>query len=207
MASNTQSTKETVLQASEKLFIKKGFSATSMSMIAREAGVTQSLIHHYFGSKKNLWYEVQVNKFQDYITLEEAILANDDDDIIKVMEESLTTYFRYFQKHPSLGRMLVWTEVEEDDDAILQKKLKPLKNLFDEATEKCRLGQEMGIFRDDVDAQNIMVGFLALTQYPFIMRSYLTTFLDVGPDKPLEKCQDDYLKDMIRFFVAGLRKQ
>ena len=37
-----------------------------MSDIASEAGVTQSLIHHHFGSKDTLWTQVLTDAFEEY---------------------------------------------------------------------------------------------------------------------------------------------
>lgn len=43
--------KERILRASSTLFSRKGFDATRVSEIAREAGVTKPLIYYYFRSK------------------------------------------------------------------------------------------------------------------------------------------------------------
>jgi AcrR family transcriptional regulator len=48
------SRKETILKAATALFARKGFSATPTSAIAREAGVAEGLVFHYFKSKKEI---------------------------------------------------------------------------------------------------------------------------------------------------------
>jgi AcrR family transcriptional regulator len=45
------SRKETILEAATALFARNGFSATPTSAIAKEAGVAEGLIFHYFKSK------------------------------------------------------------------------------------------------------------------------------------------------------------
>jgi len=48
------SRKETILEAATALFAQKGFSATPTSAIAREAGVAEGLVFHYFKSKEGI---------------------------------------------------------------------------------------------------------------------------------------------------------
>lgn len=49
--------KQELLDAAMRLFVERGFSATSMRDIAREAHVTPGLAYHYFDSKQNLFSE------------------------------------------------------------------------------------------------------------------------------------------------------
>ncbi|MEV5962940.1 TetR family transcriptional regulator [Kribbella sp. NPDC051952] len=50
-------TRGEILRASRESFAQKGFSATSMRAVAREAGVDAALVHHYFASKDELFIE------------------------------------------------------------------------------------------------------------------------------------------------------
>lgn len=47
-----------ILAAARKLFAQQRYSAVSMKDIADEAGVARGLLHHYFGSKHDLYLEV-----------------------------------------------------------------------------------------------------------------------------------------------------
>lgn len=51
-------TRARILDAAVSLFAAKSFDGVSMRAIAREAGVDPALIHHYFGSKDDLFEEV-----------------------------------------------------------------------------------------------------------------------------------------------------
>ena len=48
-------TREAILESARKLFAAKGFAASSMRQIAADAGVDAALVHHYFGSKDQLF--------------------------------------------------------------------------------------------------------------------------------------------------------
>lgn len=44
-----------LIQAAVTLFAKHGFEAVSTGMIAKAAGLTQSMVHYHFGTKDELW--------------------------------------------------------------------------------------------------------------------------------------------------------
>ncbi|UII28387.1 TetR family transcriptional regulator [Fulvivirga maritima] len=50
--------KDRILEAADKLFLEKGFDATSVRELANEAGVNVAMISYYFGSKENLLEEM-----------------------------------------------------------------------------------------------------------------------------------------------------
>lgn len=47
-----------ILACARRLFSERNYTAVSTSEIAREAGVARGLLHHYFGTKRNLYLEV-----------------------------------------------------------------------------------------------------------------------------------------------------
>ena len=47
-----------ILACARRLFSERGFAAVSTTEIAREAGVARGLLHHYFGTKRDLYLEV-----------------------------------------------------------------------------------------------------------------------------------------------------
>jgi AcrR family transcriptional regulator len=44
-----------ILDAASRLFAERGYAAVSASEVARQAGVTPGLLHHYFGGKRGLF--------------------------------------------------------------------------------------------------------------------------------------------------------
>jgi AcrR family transcriptional regulator len=47
-----------ILQCARRLFSERNYATVSTSEIAREAGVARGLLHHYFGTKRDLYLEV-----------------------------------------------------------------------------------------------------------------------------------------------------
>ncbi|MEV4412189.1 TetR family transcriptional regulator [Catellatospora sp. NPDC049609] len=51
-------TREAIVAAARRLFVEKGFDAATMRAIAAEAEVDPALVHHYFGTKEQLFVSV-----------------------------------------------------------------------------------------------------------------------------------------------------
>jgi TetR/AcrR family transcriptional regulator len=47
--------RDRILAAALRSFADRGYEGTTTAGVAREAGVTQPLVHHHFGSKEGLW--------------------------------------------------------------------------------------------------------------------------------------------------------
>src|SRR5437763_16993317 len=50
--------REQILQCARRLFSERPYASVSTTELAREAGVARGLLHHYFGSKRDLYLEV-----------------------------------------------------------------------------------------------------------------------------------------------------
>lgn len=58
--------KDSILDAAERLFAQRGYSGTSMRIIAEEAGVAQALIHYHCKTKEHL-YEMIIERRSNMI--------------------------------------------------------------------------------------------------------------------------------------------
>jgi len=66
---------EVIMQTALRLFANKGFEATSVSIIAKEAGISKGLMYNYFNSKEDLLKQIiigNLNKFLDYLQVENS---------------------------------------------------------------------------------------------------------------------------------------
>lgn len=51
----TELKREAILQAATKVFMEQGFKATSVDVVAQEAGVSKKTLYHHFGNKEGLF--------------------------------------------------------------------------------------------------------------------------------------------------------
>lgn len=61
------SRKESILKTAVSLFAQRGFSATPTSSIAKEAGVAEGLIFHYFRIKEDILLQVLKDMIETYL--------------------------------------------------------------------------------------------------------------------------------------------
>lgn len=68
-------TREVILETAERLFAERGFVATSVRDIVREADTSAPSLYHFFGSKENLLVELINDRHTAYCDELEADLA------------------------------------------------------------------------------------------------------------------------------------
>ncbi|MEU6106685.1 TetR family transcriptional regulator [Streptomyces flaveolus] len=67
-------TREAILSAARTCFAERGFDSTSLRRIAEAAGVDQSLVHHFYGTKESLFLQA----LELPVRIQEAIAAAAD---------------------------------------------------------------------------------------------------------------------------------
>jgi TetR/AcrR family transcriptional regulator len=194
-----EATRRAILDAAEDLFVCHGPAATSMSKVARKAGVTKSLIHHHFGSKEELWSEVQQRHFEEYFEIQMRLLE-ESTSTTDLLEESLVAYFRFLQRNPKSVRFMTWTFVEDEED---QCAADPEKQLFEIGIRKIQKAQEEGEIRDDIEPFFLIKNLIALPFAWFQTKCLTLTMVDESLDP--EELDERYLRDMIKLFIEGVR--
>ena len=152
-----EATRAAILEAAEEIFIAKGPGSTALSEIARQAGVTKSLIHHHFGSKEGLWREVKVRRFSAYAEGQMRMLETVPPSH-ELLRDSMRYYFGFLKDNPQLVRILAWIFLEEERDAcdVMDR------DLMAAGVAKLKQAQEMGKLRRDVDPRFLLVVFIGL---------------------------------------------
>jgi TetR/AcrR family transcriptional regulator len=193
-----EATRSAILDAAERVFLAKGFAEASTAEIARQAGVTKSLIHHHFGSKESLWDSVKVRRFSVYSAQQMALLE-EQEPTAELLRDSMRMYFRFLRVNPQLVRLLAWMFLEQKDD-------EPCADIDRELTlagiEKIRQSQERGELRADLNAGFILFTFLGIAQHWYQDKHWM---LDkIGLSSQSEAVDEAYLEDAIKIFFEGV---
>lgn len=199
---NPEETRASILAASEDVFADKGFAASSMSEIAKAAGVTKSLIHHHFGSKTALWEEMKAARFQEFAAAQAQTITSPGD-ARQFARGAFTTYFRFLQRNPRFVRLMWWSQAEhgssqhpEADDTTRSF----AQQLAALGIERIRMMQKQGEMRDDLDARYLFAAYLGLLRHWFVARR---DFKIDGYDERPEDLDDGYLEAIITIFLDG----
>jgi len=74
-------TKEHIIAEAKKLFTSQGFSAVSMSMIAKEVGISKAALYHFFENKAAIYITVIEDVFLAIGEVFDAALSASPDDV------------------------------------------------------------------------------------------------------------------------------
>ena len=190
-------TRAAIIDGAEQVFLERGFGNASMSLIARQAGVTKSLIHHHFGSKEALWREVKTRRFLIYAEQQMQMIENAEPSL-DLLRQSLAVYFRFLQANPQLVRIMAWMFLERDADECINAD----RALIEAGVAKIRQAQEGGELRADVDAGFMLFTFIGLAQHWFQDRQHFIH--DFDPDVAEDQLDDAYLDAMSKIFFEGI---
>jgi len=195
-ALDAEGTRAAILDAATAVFIERGFAGASMSTIARQAGVTKSLIHHHFGSKQDLWDAVKLRCFSEYSDRQKEMLQNRAP-TLDLIEDSMRIYFHFLRDHPDFARLMTWMAVEED---------RVCTTLNDELAllgiARIREGQELGHIRSDLPPEHILATFFSLIRHWFTSPKMLP---GDGSHHAQPEAAEAYLETAVRIFVDGIR--
>lgn len=189
-------TRAAILDAAERLFLELGPAATPVSRIARQAGVTKSLIHHHFGAKEELWAELKRRHFEQYYEAQKHML-NSAQGAAELLHESIIAYFRFLQSDPRSVRFMSWRFVEADDTCFADE-----EELFELGVAKIREAQAEGTLRADVEPLFMIKAFLSLTLQWFQTKPMIRPMFEDPAE--IDELEEKYLQDIVKIFLEGV---
>ena len=113
---SSDSTKEKIIQAAQRVFIRKGMDGARMQEIADEAGINKAMLHYYFQSKQHLFNEVFYEILSQLIPGLIEIFKKGDPMAGKI-EAVVAEYDTYISKNPFLPQFII-KEINRDPDQL-----------------------------------------------------------------------------------------
>ncbi|GAB5557363.1 MAG: TetR/AcrR family transcriptional regulator [Schleiferiaceae bacterium] len=105
-----------ILEAAEKLFFSKGFAGTSTTMIAKEVGCNQALVHYYFRTKENLFQAIFEKKIKLFLSTLLAV-GNEELSFEDKLRKKIETHFDMIAANPQLP-LFFFNELNSNPDRI-----------------------------------------------------------------------------------------
>lgn len=112
-------TQRRILDAAITRFGTQGVHGTSLRVIAADAGVTFATVHHYFGSKKELFDRCLETSYRELGALRDDLLSalgTADDDVATRVRTLAETAFELARTHATVSRFLLRATVYENED-------------------------------------------------------------------------------------------
>lgn len=159
-------TRDSILDAAEKLFVEQGVSRTTLQHIATQAGVTRGAIYWHFDDKGALF-----NAMMERVTLPfECALSSlgksDATTVLADLRQYFIEIFRVTETNPQARRVLeiasLKVEFVSEMDAVRVRRRQSKGEMMEQVVERLKLAQAGGQIRADVDPQLLATGLWAL---------------------------------------------
>jgi len=161
-----QDGRERILSVAIRSFAERGYEGTTTAGIARDAGVTQPLVHHHFGSKEGLWRAAMDALFAN---VPPVALVPADASLPKRLLAVAEQVVRFVAANPELTRVMA------REGAVPSPRLtylieRYLREPFRQVVDAVRAGQRAGLMAPDVRPDLL----------PFLVLGAASHLFDVG---------------------------
>jgi TetR/AcrR family transcriptional regulator, cholesterol catabolism regulator len=145
-----KNTKELLLRVAVDLFSQKGYLDTSIRDIATKAGITSSIIYHYFKDKEEMLFEIIKSTTQDLMQSlrETEEKMKDPEECLREMLRAHIVDFKIKRKKESI---IVVSDTHLLRNKYRQMMVKMQREIFEIYMKKLNELSERGRLREDID--------------------------------------------------------
>ncbi|HKG36795.1 MAG TPA: TetR/AcrR family transcriptional regulator [Solirubrobacterales bacterium] len=97
--------RERILDAARAQFGERGYDATSIAEIGAGAGISKSVLYHYFGSKAGLYRALLEHDSQELIEAVAAVVPPPDADAPR-LRPGVDAFLKFLSEHPGTWKLM-----------------------------------------------------------------------------------------------------
>ena len=189
------STKTQILEAALHVFVKSGYSKTTMDDIVAKSGHSKGAIYHYYRSKKELFLAL-IDYWENYFfkNIINKDLSNDNpDELLRDITLDVIKTFKS-RKHIFLAELEFWSLSNHDLD-IRKKTTQLYAKLIELFKTIISKGVKAGLYKKidlEVASLSVMTALQGVIWFSIFDKS------DISAEK--------YLNDVIEFIIYGFKK-
>lgn len=144
-----------IINAGFKGFHKYGYKKASMSEVAAEAGISKSLVFHYFKNKKA--YYLYLFDYALKITMQTAKeeINPSEKDFFKIFIESARIKSRLLKEYPYLSRFMMSAYYEECEEVANDLK-KKIEDMTSNSINSILMRIDKNKFKNDVNIEQLI---------------------------------------------------
>ncbi len=175
-----------ILNAGYRVFSENAYANSPMREIAEEAGISKSLLFHYFRNKKELYLYLWTHAAEVTVQVLTDYGCYSGTDVFEAMEKGLQAKIALMARHPHMTAFTLRAfyekdeEVREDVQAIYQK-------YFNWKLDNTRVNLRPEGLRPGIDVQQMY------REMYWVAEGYLWESLQRGTFRP-EQTEQDFLK-------------
>lgn len=195
-------TEQAILMAAKKVFIRKGYSGSTMQEIANEAGINKSLLHYYFRSKEKLFNAVFNEAFKKFIPRVGEIMLSESAFFDKITA-FVSTYLDMLVENPYLpGFILQEINLNPEKVIFLFEKIGGQTTiLIDLINNEISIGNIRPI-----NPYHFITNLLSMCVFPFVARPILQEVLINNYSKDFKQFIEERKKEIPEFIIQSIRK-
>lgn len=159
--------RERILAVATRAFSELGYEGATTAQIARDAGVTQPLVHHHFGSKDGLWRAAMDRVFANV----PRFLPAADGDPATTLLAGIEPFVRFVAAHPEATRIVAreGTTASPRLDYLVERYVGAP---FREIVDAVRAGQRSGAVFEDVRPELVLFFILGAGSHLFDVTAF-----------------------------------
>ncbi len=195
MGNDRENRKNQILNAAFEVFVKKGYSKTTMDDIVLASKLSKGALYHYYGSKKELFLSLidhwEIYTFKDFYDKKSHnkkasdILRFFGENVIKTLNEKKHAYIAEIEFRAMSNQD---SEIKKRSNILYEK----LLELFEKVVKK---GIKENEFKK-LDTRKTSMTFLAIFQS--------ITWFVITDEKIVSA--DDYIRDSIELIISSISK-
>jgi TetR/AcrR family transcriptional regulator len=195
-------TRERILAAAHRVFLRSGTAKARTVDIAEEAGVNKALLHYYFSTKAKLADAVFAASIAQLIPRVFAILGDTNTSLEHKVREVVREQIEFHGARPYLAAYVVsemHTEPERLHPLLAARGRAPLATLAAQLDAEAAAGRIRAI-----SAESFVINLIALVVFPFIARPMLDALLGLDAER-FPAFLEERKRTLPDFFLASLR--
>lgn len=195
------STERKILEASKRIFQRKGMYGARMQEIADEAGINKALLHYYFRSKDKLFEAVFQDAAQGFFSKIRELI-NTEKPLFEKIEYFVEQYLELLIQNSFVPAFII-SEVHQNPDRI--------KNVFRESgvnaglvfAKEVNSAIEQGIIHP-IDPRQLIVNIVGLCVFPVAARPIIKTILNQN-DEEYTNFIEVRKKELAKFIINAIK--
>lgn len=198
---DSQKSKEDILKAAEHEFAAKGIYGARIDEIAAKANINKRMIYEYFGNKEELYKTVLADVYTR-LSRKEMDVLSENASCIDTIKKVISLYFDHLSQNPTYVNLILWENLnrgayikEMDFKNIKTPEIDLLKNVINR-------GIHEGVFKPDIDTEQVVLSILTYTFSYFSNRYTLSKIMDQQLDS--EENIKRRLKNVTDMFISYL---
>jgi TetR/AcrR family transcriptional regulator len=196
-------TRERILEAAHRVFLRKGTASSRTQEIAAEAGINKALVHYYFGTKAALADAIFERALGTLLPKIFGILADPDRSIEEKVRAIVQEQIEFQSARPYFAGYLV-SELHAQPDRIARLMIRRGGRIpLDVLQKQLRDGAKAGRFRP-MSGEQFVASMMGLLIFPFAIRPALQELLGLD-DARWRAFIEERRRLLPDFFMAGLR--